>query len=168
MRNSRLKWLLLLLPALLAWRAVHDYHVSIVEIHHNTEENKLTISHQLFIDDLERGLSKLSSTPLQIGTAKEDPKTDEYIETYLNNRFSIYLNGKKAAISLVGKELEDHHNLWCYAQIKNVHHIDSLMLYNTVFTELFDDQQNLHHLYINGHKKSIAMNKGFFQTTLYF
>jgi hypothetical protein len=147
--------------------SMHEYHVGITELHYTSENEHLTISHQLFVDDMELALEKHLDGPAHLGTEDEHPEAEKHLQQYLNNHFGVWVNGKLLKPVFIGKELEDHHHLWCHFEVNGVKDVDSLLLRNTTFFELFDDQQNMHHLTLNGNKQSVVFNRAYREKTIY-
>lgn len=123
---------------------LHEFHLSKCLIEYNRSEQALQISMHLFVDDLEDALRLKGKDNLQIGTPKEDPNSESYLEDYLSDNFSLIVNGQPAAYEFLGKEPgEDPLSLWCYIEVPQVANLESLQVKNSLLTEAFADQKNL-------------------------
>lgn len=102
---------------------------------------------------------------MEIGTEKEPPKANEYVESYLRSHFKLTVNGKPADFIYLGKEAELDAT-WCFVEVKNVRRVRSIEVENSFMLQTFDDQTNMVNFYINGKKKSGLARNG--KTTLMF
>ena len=121
----------------------HPVHVSVTEITVDGKEKELEIISRIFIDDLETAIREAKKQPtlnlLQPGSAVT---TDQLVSEYLQNRFKIILNGKAQKIKYLGHEVESEAIL-CYIQVVNVKKLETIEVYNSVITEVHEDQSNL-------------------------
>ena len=137
----------------------HDYHVSITEMHYNSDFKTLTISHQLFIDDLQRVLADRQED-VAVGLENSNKETVQIVVDYIRSNFKLTVNANKLLTpDYVGFEWEDHHGLWFYFEAKNVDDITSVKIENTFFIDLFDDQENMHYFYKNKNKSDLLLNR---------
>lgn len=147
MKLLLLSFLMLVLPSSKADTAIpamHEFHLSKCLIEYNEAEQALQISMHLFVDDLEDALRLQGKDKLQIGTPKEDPKADEYVENYLADHFRLIVNGNEVKHNFLGKEPgEDPLSLWCYIEITGINKLGSLQIKNSLLIETFEDQKNL-------------------------
>ena len=140
--------------------SAHEFHLSLTEINHNTENKTLEIAIKLFTDDLTVALQKAGAPKkLELGTEAEPPQANELIESYLRAHFKLMVNGKPTEFNYLGKEAELDAT-WCYVEVKNVRKVQSLQVDNSFMLEAFDDQTNMVNLKINGRKKSGLARKG--------
>lgn len=119
----------------------HNYHVGITDIAYNKETKSLEITMKLFSDDLKRAIESKSVEKINLGEENELEKADELIFSYLKQNFSVKVNETPSSFVFVGKEVE-HHDTWCYLEIKNIPFVTTAEISNTVFFEMFDDQTN--------------------------
>ncbi|MDX1665854.1 MAG: DUF6702 family protein [Saprospiraceae bacterium] len=124
---------------------LHDIHISKGLVEYNEAENALQITLHIFVDDLEDAIRlKHGHENLQIGTEKEHPEAEIYIEEYLRETFSLTVDGEKRSFTLLGKELsDDYMAVWCYLEISEVPPFKKLTLHNSILMDLFDDQSNI-------------------------
>lgn len=148
---------LLLLFGLLPMKSandLHPIHLSLCEIHYNTNSQKLEISLKIFLDDLEEALMLKGHPSLYIATPKEIASADEKIFDYVASQFYITEGPKSISYQWVGKELsEDLTAIWCYFESEKINQIQELKFKNCILMELFGDQKNILHAYLSKSEK---------------
>ena len=123
---------------------MHAFHISKTDMVFKPTEKSLQITMHIFIDDLELALEKQGQSKLFVGTEREKKEVNSLINNYLQNNFSIQLNGKKMTCEWIGKETtSDKQALWVYLEIKNIREVRNISVENRVLTELFADQKNI-------------------------
>ncbi len=132
----------------------HPLHVSLCQVDFKKQEKTLEISVKIFADDLLNALSKQNIPDLYLGEKNENPKSDEYILSYLKKNLSFKINDTKADYLFVGKEMEDD-AVWCYAQINNVSELNQIEATDCILTEIYDDQNNI--VQVNNGKKILNL-----------
>lgn len=148
-----------LLPILLLLGSAHEFYLSLTEINYNEEDKTLEISIKLFTDDLAQALKMAGAPEMEIGTDREAPEANEYIERYLQSNLKLLLNGKSINYIYLGKEAELDAT-WCYVEVENVKKVQTLEVQNSIFVEVFETQTNMVNTFINGRKKSGLARKG--------
>jgi hypothetical protein len=131
----------------------HAIHLGVTEINLNSS-NVLEISHKIFYDDLQSAIEKQYKINLHLNTAKENPKTTEYIQRYLTDRFIIYCNGERQSIKYVGHEYEED-AIWIYCETPKVANQAAFSFTNRILFELHDDQSNFLHFTTPTNRKSL-------------
>ena len=165
---QRLSGLLLLLCLHLGWLQAHpphDFHVSVMRMDYNPSTRSLEVSLKLFSDDIEESLQVMGGPRLHLGAPNEYAATDSLLNIYLHNRLGVNVNGQDRDFELLGKEVE-YEVTWCYLEFKEVEMVRELVLRNEILFELFDDQSNIVHLYLNGKEFSMLLHKGFREDSL--
>lgn len=145
----------------------HDFHVSILNIAHNSKSESLELTLKVFTDDLEAAVEKWLYEDLNLGTQDESPRADRYIQEYLTNRIKINLDGKPAEWKWLGKEVELDAT-WCYLEIQGLSTLKKIEISNHVLLEQFDDQSNLVHVEAAGKRQSLYLKDGDATGTLEF
>lgn len=137
--------LLSVLPTRASADKAHDMHVSVCELRWNEASGAFEVSIKVFIDDLERALTKDGAPGLFIGTPKEAKEADTYIARYIQKHFKISLDGKGLMAEYMGKETsEDFLAVWCYVQFSaQVSHGKKCTLSNDILLDLYEDQRNI-------------------------
>ena len=148
-----------ILSILIVLFSVHEFHLSLTEIRHNSESKSLEVSIKLFTDDLLVALEQAGAPKMELGTENEPPEANELIESYLKAHFKLTVNGKPTDFNYLGKEAELDAT-WCFLEVNDVKKVQTIEVQNTVLLEAFDDQTNMINLNINGRKKSGLARKG--------
>lgn len=140
----------------------HEFHLSKCQIDFNQEEQALQISFHMFIDDLEEALRNQGADKLYIGTEKESKHAEQHLFKYLQKCFKLSVNGKALDYIFIGKEpSEDLQAIWCYLEITGIEKVESILVENTVITEIYDDQKNIVHIKMPNKKQGyLILEKG--------
>ncbi|HEA20079.1 hypothetical protein LCGC14_0947580 [marine sediment metagenome] len=154
------KSLLFLILPLLAFATAHKFYVSVTSVNYSEKDSALQITSRIFIDDFETVLQERYGFEAQLATAKESKEADSYIEKYLRTKVKVEINGANASFDFIGKTYDDD-VMVCYIEVPNVDlaHVTSIQIENEVLTDIFDEQQNILHFKIEGHKKSFVLIK---------
>ena len=132
----------------------HKFYVGVFQIDYIKEKKAVQITARLFIDDLEKALFKKFNKHFYITTKDEVVDTNAYIAKYLDEKLKMKINNKIQSIQFLTKEQEDNIVI-CYLKINFKDNIKDLEITNNVLSDIFNEQQNLVHLNINGNKKTI-------------
>ncbi len=136
----------------------HAFYVSICQIEHNTASSGLEITHQFFIDDLEKGLESLGTGKLKIGTTEELAKANVYLKKYLKKHFNIWVDGHATDWEFIGKETEDD-LIWIYLEITDVKTVQHLKVQNSMLTDVYDRQTNMVHVRSGNDQQTLLLSK---------
>ncbi len=151
--------------------SVHNYHVSQTNIEYAAEQEEWQISILVFIDDLEDALKQEGNPTLHLGMKRESEEADTYIQAYLDKRFKLKdADEQEMDCQWLGKEMtEDMASFWIYLYVDHASEMASIQLENRLFTELFDDQQNIVNLYYSvDQSRQFLFNKDYWKATLDF
>jgi hypothetical protein len=132
----------------------HKFYVGVFQVDYFKEKKAVQITARLFIDDLEKALHKKHNKHFYISTKDEVIDANSYIAKYLDEKFKIKINNKIQTIQFLTKEQEENIVI-CYLKINFKDNIKELDITNNVLSDVFNEQQNLLHLNINGNKKTI-------------
>ncbi len=174
MASSIYKWFILLLfPAILSFieakpsldqlfplgrdRGIHPFHVSVVEINHNSTDKTLEISCKLFTDDFEKVLAQNYKVKVDLINPPDRKAMDKLVSDYIKTHLSITANGKPVIFSYLGFEKEDD-AVFGYVQVDNIPSINKIELVNKLLYDLFTDQINLMHVIVGGNRKSTKLD----------
>ena len=134
---------------------VHKFHMALYQINYDSGKKMLQITSRLHIEDLNKALEKKYKKKIAI--ENENSSSEEVLlKEYLNNRFSIKVNGQVKPLNFLSKEIEDD-EIVIYSNIKNIAKINTLEIQNTVLIECFSDQQNMINVTVLGEKKSFLL-----------
>jgi hypothetical protein len=138
--------------------SIHPVHVSVTEISFDEKEKELEIISRIFWDDLEKSIrTEKKQSELNLLEPGTSITTDQLVGEYLQKRFKITLDGKAPQkIKYLGHEVENEAIL-CYVQVANVKKFETIEIYNSVLTELYEDQSNLVHVTRKGTVKSLRL-----------
>jgi len=144
-----------LLSAITFWASLllHPFHVSVCEIEYDEETKALQISERVFLDDLEETLNKVYNVRIDVVNPENKAYLDSLIQEYMMNHLKITIDGKQKKRKYIGHEIEQD-ALWCYIEYYGVKKMKSVSITNTIFFELYDDQNTLIHFNYNGKTKS--------------
>jgi hypothetical protein len=151
--------LLFLLAGGLSSMAVHKFYVAVFQLEYVPAKKVVQMTSRIFIDDLDKELSKKYDRKFYLCTPKEIKETDEYLKKYFADKIQVKLNKKAQAIKFLGRETEDD-VLICYYTLSAESAVKSVDIKNTVLFETFPDQQNIIHTNINRNKKSLLLTNG--------
>jgi hypothetical protein len=139
--------------------ATHPLHVSVAEIEYIKTEHTCEIMMRIFVEDLESAIrTDKKMEYLDLLHPSTGLTTKELIGSYLNDNFTISLDGKKQSVQYLGQEL-DGEAVICYLIVSNVKEWKSIEVYNNVLINIFDDQSNLVHVIIGDDVKSMRLVK---------
>jgi hypothetical protein len=151
-------------------KSFHPIHLSYMEMHFNPTEQVFEATLKLYLDDIEAIIKRAHNVDLKLTSPKEHPQAMEYIMQYVKTALTIDIEGKKLNdLRFVGKEY-DTEAVWIYFEIpvqhegKNIFSPNqtptALTIRNSMFHEMYADQNNMVHCTINSIKKSILLRKG--------
>lgn len=146
---------------------VHKFYVSIYQINFVPEKKMLQITSRIFMDDLNYVLEKNFKKRVNIGEPIENEEDVVMMKKYINDNFSIKINGKQKQINFLSKEI-DNNVVICYFNVKDISKITSIEIQNKMLLDLNSDQQNIIQTNINGKKKSLMLEGESFTDILKF
>lgn len=156
MKKQIISILLPILLLTLSAAALHKYHMALYQINYAPEKKMLQITSRIHIDDLNKVLTKINKKNISIENENEEEML--VLKDYLSTRFSIKVNGQLKTLIFLSKEIEGD-EIVCYSSIKGISKINSIEIYNTILTELFQDQQNRINITFLGLKNSFILTK---------
>ena len=123
----------------------HDFHVSRAVLDYQPQENTFQVSLHVFTDDLELALQQRGHDSLRLNTKWEHPKADSLIALYIQSVLQLQTkNGEVAGFRFLGKESsDDYMATWVYFYLDPPTPKGKYTLYNSLLTEVYDDQQNI-------------------------
>ena len=100
------KQLLLLFAVLfLSSFSAHKFYVSVTQIDYVSNKKRIEITHRIFIDDLEKALTKKYNKKVNLTSTKELPEAEELIKSYLKEKIKISINKKPQNIEFLAQGL---------------------------------------------------------------
>ncbi len=140
----------------------HKFYVSVTQIDYVPNKKRIEITSRIFIDDLEKALSKKHQRKPNITSSNELPEAEEWIKTYIKEKIKVSINKKPQVIEYLAKEVEGD-VLIIYTKIAISKKINTFDIYNALLTEVYTDQQNIVHINVNSNKRSILLTNSVFQ-----
>jgi len=141
----------------------HPLRLSLCEIEYTSGKQLLTINLKLFLTDVNEALVfDPNSRELAFCQPNESAQADQMLLDYLNQFFYVKANGKAVDLQIKHKKLSgegDNTALGVYFEYQQRQPLESLEIKNTVFTDLFFDQNNIVYVHVNGKSKSLMLNK---------
>jgi len=157
---------LLLIPLFLLFFEflnAHPLRLSLCEIEFSSDTQSLSIHLKLFLTDVNEALVfDPNSQELAFCQPQEPEKANDLLLEYLDRFFYVKANGEKVALQIQRKRLSgegENTALWVYFESTNLEVLQSLEVKNTVFTDLFFDQNNIVYIHADTESKSAMLNK---------
>ena len=143
--------------------SAHPLRLSLCEIEYTSSKQLLTVNLKLFLTDVNEAIVfDPYSKELAFCQPNESSRANQMLMDYLNRFFYIKINNKKIDLKIKSKKLSgegDNTALWVYFEYQHAPPLKSLEIKNTVFTDLFFDQNNIVYVHVNGKSKSLMLNK---------
>ncbi|WP_289644894.1 DUF6702 family protein [Maribacter aestuarii] len=159
MRIQKKTFLIFLMP-LLAFTVAHKFYISVTNVGYSEKDKAIQITTRVFLDDMNAVLKARYDIDSKLGTKKESDVDREYLEKYLRTKFLVEIDGNPKDYTILGKKY-DTDMIICYLEVPNVElsKVSSIAIQNEILTDIYDEQQNVVHLKINGKKKSFVLLK---------
>ena len=141
----------------------HPLRLSLCEIEYVSNTRMISIHLKMFLTDVNEAIVfDPNSDELAFCQPNESLKANQLLLNYISRFFYVKANGKIIPLEIKKKRLSgDGENtaLWVYFENSKPLLLKSLEIKNTVFTDLFFDQNNIVYVHANGESKSIMLNK---------
>ncbi len=154
-RFSNLIWLLII--PLLAF-GIHKHYISLTKVDYVKEKKTVQITMKFFLDDIELALENRMEQPMELASKDENKLADKFLETYVRQKFKIWINEKEMNYSYLGKEY-DNNEIFFYLELENIDEINSIAIENSMLFETFEEQQNYIKLTIESVQKTFILVK---------
>ncbi len=135
----------------------HKFYVSTTEIDYKTELNTLQITIQLFIDDAELLLQQ-SESSLRLDPDFNPSQVESLLGAALKKTLIIRTNNKSLTFNFLGKEYKND-IVQCYLEIVLQEPLKNIEIENTLFFNMFDEQQNIIHFKSPKGRKSFLLHR---------
>lgn len=149
--------ILLLLTVLVSW-TLHEFYVSLTELRFNPRSKRIEVSIRIFPDDLDRALLEKHGIYTQLASELEAPEADSLVRDYLQEHFSLEVDGKSLELDYLGKEPEAD-AIWCYLESETVSEPESYLVYNSILTLSLEDQVNIVQIYQGEWNRGLMLNR---------
>jgi hypothetical protein len=153
-----MKYVLFLLIAItnVAFAPPHPFHFGVAELTYNAQKNTFEISCKLFTNDLESILKKKYGKQIDLIKSHEEAWVMNMLQQYVQEHFVLNNGLQNINYTLLGSEHEDS-ALWMYFESQTIAAPQAIYVHNSLLFDLFDDQANIIHININGHKRSYKL-----------
>jgi hypothetical protein len=137
---------------------IHKHYISLTKVDYIKEKKVVQITMKFFLDDIELALENRMQQPMELATKNENKLAGKYLETYVRQKFKIWINNKEMVYTYLGKEYEDN-EVFFYLELKNIDHINSIEVENSLLFETFEEQQNYVKLNLENVQKTFILVK---------
>lgn len=145
--------------------ALHKFYVSVSDINYAPGTSTFQITSRYFTDDLEALLKTRYGIEARFETGAPKGVTDQYLEKYFNEKFSLAINGQSLPLNYIGKEVSlDQVKIYFETDpVKNINKAkavnNTLEVQNRMLTDLFEEQQNIVHIHWNKDVQSVMLHQ---------
>lgn len=136
--------------------SVHKFYVAIFQVDHNASKKRIEITARVFADDLNTAMDKKYKTRHYLASDQETEADVADLKKYFAAHLRLTIGRQPKTLQFKSKAL-DGNVVVCYFSIPDVPKATPLEVENTVFTELFEDQQNMMHFQYNGTKQTLLL-----------
>lgn len=136
----------------------HPFHVGVITIEYNADDQALELTCKLFTDDFENALRKHFNVSVDLSSVDEHTAMDTLVARYLRTELALTVNGKKHAGRYIGFE-QDKEAVYAYVEYSGLTSKPSAIGADCgVMYELFSDQVNIFHVTVAGQRKSSKLS----------
>jgi hypothetical protein len=118
----------------------HDFHVS--STYGEFENQNLQFTTKVFTNDLEEAIETISQKKMALGSPNQHKNAKKQVELYLQENFSLELNGLRQKLQFVGFEVELDMT-YLYFEYTFEETPKRFLIKNTLLFNSFTDQSNL-------------------------
>lgn len=154
-RFRKVIWLLIV--PILAF-GMHKHYISLTKVEFKKEKKVVQVTMKYFLDDIELALENRMQQAMELSTDEENKLANKYLETYVTQKFKIWINNEEVNYAYLGKEY-DHNDVYFYLEVEDVEQIESIEIENSMLVETFKEQQNFVKLNIDGVQKTFILVK---------
>lgn len=123
----------------------HPFFVSVIQIDQNAKEKSLEVSVRIFAEDFEATLKKFGNTKLDLQHPTDKVATDKLINTYLQTKLQLKVDGKPVTMHYIGYE-QKLESIWVYLEVDNVPSLKKLDINCNLLYEFEQKQSNIIHV----------------------
>jgi len=150
-----------LLPAMLS---AHQFYISITNINHDKESEKLANTSKIFVNDLEESI--FQEQGVRVGLWKNQPiqNAQSYVAQYVESKFCVSINERQIPLKFVSQRVEsadiiEDHVIICKLEASDVPEISVIKVRNLLLTETIDSPANLVNVLANDTRKAMNIDK---------
>jgi hypothetical protein len=134
----------------------HPFYVSVTELKLDTRKHVLTASCRMFTDDLESALTRIFKRPFDLLKQENDAEVNALLNRYIQERFSVGLEGQLLQFSFLGFEREEEAT-WCYLEAVDCKSGKGMTVSNSLLYDFLPLQEHVIHLYVDGKRQSTRL-----------
>ena len=82
---------------------IHKHYISLTKIDFVKEKQTVQITMRYFVDDIATTLENRHGTPMALGSKNEHKDADQFLESYIQQKFKITLNDLETSYQYIGK-----------------------------------------------------------------
>lgn len=135
----------------------HSYYVSTTNMEYNTQTETIDVSIKTTAHDFEHILESKYNLRIHIETIADSSEIGLYIQSYLNENFTIKSNEILATQKYIGKEVTLRDELFFFISFSGVKNPEAIQIKNTLLFTQFAQQQNIVHYKLGDLSKSVTL-----------
>ncbi|MBA3664860.1 MAG: hypothetical protein H0W61_11725 [Bacteroidetes bacterium] len=156
--RSNISWLKLLCLCSLtllffSFSLKHPFYLGVTDLKYNAPQKSLQGTVKLFTNDFEDAIKKVYKVQIDLINGKDKESNNTILKDYLKNHLKIKINGKAAALDLIGYENEAE-AVWMYVESVNCALPKKIEIENTLLYDQVKSQINIVHCDVKGNTKS--------------
>jgi len=144
----------------------HEYYLSVTDVDYIEDQNSIQIISRVFVDDFENVLKKRYQRPFVLIEGNEIEETETYIERYINQKFSVEVDGKSTKLNYLGFKYKDD-MVFLFIEINDIKPFSKITIKDEILIDLFKTQKNLIHFTAQNFKQSFILEKDLETKTLH-
>ncbi|QSS97556.1 DUF6702 family protein [Psychroflexus sp. ALD_RP9] len=144
----------------------HEYYLSVTDVDYIEDQNSIQIISRVFVDDFENVLKKRYQKPFVLIEGNEIEETEIYIERYINQKFSVEVDGEIKQLNYLGFKYKDD-MVFLFIEINQIKPFSRITIKDEILIDLFKTQKNLIHFTAKNFKQSFILEKDLETKTLY-
>jgi hypothetical protein len=142
---------------LFATMAPHPYYLSVTDLRYNPSEKRMQGSVKVFINDLEKVLSKYAGKKTDLHNDRERNRSAATLSQYIHDNLKLSVNRTNLQYKVLGSEAEDE-NLWIYLESDMCGLPKVIDVTNTILYDLTTEQINIVQVEVNEKKLSLRQS----------
>jgi len=130
----------------------HQFFLTTTEVRLSDNQKNLEVTIQTFSHDVEALLKAADFNLANLGSEREDNTIDDFLIDYLSDNFIIQDHFWK----YIGKKIDGDFTLF-FLEIEQFKSSSNVSIFNTIFMDMYDKQQNIMNVYGQRNVQSATM-----------
>ncbi len=130
----------------------HQFFLTTTEVRLSDNQKNLEVTIQTFSHDVEALLKAANFNLANLGSEREDNAIDDFLIDYLSDNFIIQDHFWK----YIGKKIDGDFTLF-FLEIEQFKSSSNVSIFNTIFMDMYDKQQNIMNVYGQRNVQSATM-----------